>query len=332
MLSNIRDVWVLACLALVLAAGPVVSQSGFHDTVRIVHTFSTGSSVHERLVETLPELERATDYAVRFEVFSAQNLGGASAVLRGVQDGKYDFLLAGGATFAAADVDVAPLGYYGLFRRAKTWADLRDSHAEFEIERRFQESGLAYIGSVWTSPTYLISSSDVQSIDDLAGKRLGYSGSLHKHQEFLDVIGAASVRVRSFEMLKALEAGVLDGAVAEIDGRFKENPMHLVGTDATVVADPVDAKVAWLVARENWADEIGFYRAESIQSALEGTLIRLGMDALLEERLALRALEAEGVRVTHLGDWEDQRWSEAVQATWSPSPDDRMLLESIVNP
>ena len=170
MLINRRQFAVgMACIAMLGTSTYVSSGS---ETIRIVHAFSGESRVPSEIQDLLPIMEAATDYSVRFELYSAREFGVTDSFMSGTFDGNYDFVLSSANLFAPLQLNVSFLAGSDLFWSADRWKKFKGSEVEAEVASLFYKDNLELMGSAWIGSEHLLASKPIASPRDLKGIKM----------------------------------------------------------------------------------------------------------------------------------------------------------------
>ena len=300
----------IGCIA-VLAGLPGRAYGG--DVVRVVHPFSTRSLIHMDLTKRVPEMESATDFSVRFEIYSSSELGDGFDILFGLYEGRYDFLLTTANLLSASRIDVGPLGRSDLFESFDKWQRFPGSSAESEVGALFEENDLQFAGSTWLASDHLISVKPINSMNELRGLKVRVNSQDIGLADALEAWGASAVRIGRSEVYWALEAGVVDGAVQPL-GWFDMRKIGEVG--GTVVKNPMGGQVGWLLGRENWRQQMDPFTADHVQMALSQAMVGLGR--ILEDlkEVHLEELEVRGANVAEFDVSEMAMFREVGRSAW----------------
>lgn len=326
MLVNRRRFALRIACAAALSAMSRVAWCG--DTVRMVHSFSERSPVHLFLEELVPRMEAAADYNVRFEVYSAVELGAWDELMYGMFEGRYDFVLGPGSLFAAHRMDVGPLARSDLFRSFDKWKTFSGSVAEVEIGSLFEKYDLELMGSSWLASEHLVARWPIGSVEDLRGMRVRVGWGSAEHAELLEALGAKAVKIPVSESYAALIKGDVDALVEPIgwtDLTFR------YASGGTIIRNWIGGHVGWLVGRKNWQDDMDPFAADLVKMAITSAMIDLG-DHLEElEESKLDELTGSGMEVFQLGDRDMRVFRDAVRQSWRRSLDseDRRIAELI---
>lgn len=329
--------WIFAlCLTLSSSMFMSAALAGFGGAnLRIVHTFPADHPVHLRLKEMLPELQEASDYTVRFELYSADEVGGWRQIVRGLDGGRYDFVLSRADLLAANGIDIGPLGRSDLFIDFSTWKNLPESSGEDAVKELFAESDLDFLGAAWLSSDYLVAQTNVEDLSDLQGL-IVRTPSDTMSSDLYKMLGMEPVTIGLHETFLAMERGMVDAAVLTASGSYWttywDTSAKLTGHGNTLISDPVGGQVAWLVARNNWQEKLDDFTASQVKKVLGEAMLRLGTDLHASQQNLLKSVSQKGATLTHLSDQDRDQMINAVQEAWRTnfSPRDRSIAERMV--
>lgn len=252
--------------------GTVTHVSAGSETIRIVHAFSSESRVHSELAELIPTMEAETDYSVRFEVYSARELGVTDNLMLGKFEGIYDFVLSPANLFASRQLNVNFLARTDLFWSADSWKRFNGSEAEAQVALLFEEDSLELMGSAWIGSEHLVASKPIAGVRDLIGIKMRV-GDNPVHIEAFKTLGATPVITNWSELYTSLQTGVIDASVQPIHWKTTD---YWVKGGGTIVRNPLGGHVAWLVGTPSWRKDIDAVTAELVKSAVADSMVVLG--------------------------------------------------------
>ena len=268
MLINRRQLAVgMACIAML---GTVAHVSSASETIRIVHAFSGESRVHSELAELVPIMEAETDYSVRFEIYSARELGVADSLLLGKFEGIYDFVLSPANLFTPRQQNVDFLARSDLFWSADRWKKFNGSEVQAQVASLFDKDNLELMGSAWIGSEHLVANRPIASPRDLEGIKMRANPV---YDELFRSLGATPVRTGWAEVYTALQTGVIDASVQPIIWKTTD---YWIKGGGTIVRNPLGGHVAWLVGTPGWRQDIDAVTAELVKSAMADSMVMLG--------------------------------------------------------
>ncbi|CTQ55906.1 TRAP transporter solute receptor, DctP family [Roseibium album] len=317
-----------------LFASPALSGSS-GDSLRIVHTFPVNHPAYLRLKEMLPELQAAADYTVRFELYSAQELGGWHRIVPDLFEGRYDFLLSQASLLASNGIDVGPLERSDLFINFDTWKNLPESEGEEAIRDLFAESNLEYLGATWLTSDYLVLQTKVDKLSDLKGLVVRTPQNTMSF-DFYEKLGMSPVSIGPKETFLALEAGMVDAAVMTASDSYWtaywDASAKISGYGNTLISDRVGGQVAWLVARDSWRIGLDDFTIVQVEKALGEAMQQLGAELHASQQNLLETVSKQGATLTQFSDSDRNTMIDAVHGAWQSnfSPRDRLIAERLV--
>lgn len=293
-------------LAAITSATSVRAQ----DVVRVVHPYSSHGLVHEELLKRVPDMAAATDFSVRFEIYSSMELGIGRDLLVGLNRGYYDFVLAPANFLSGKLVGIDTLARTDLFESYDQWRKFPGSNAESEVASLFGRGGLEFVGSTWLSTKHLMLANPIEDFRDLAGLKLRVSVADAGLSRVVETLGASAVGIGRKEVYSALQAGVVDGAVQSL-GWFDARMIQEAG--GAVIANPLGGQVGWLVGREGWRSQLAPTIDEYVRDAFSVAMEKLGRELELQEKERFRRLKEGGGKVLELDAASMQMFRDAAE-------------------
>ena len=279
--------------------GTATQVSSGSNTIRIVHIFSGESQIHSELAQLVPDMEAETDHSVRFEVYSAEELGVTDSLMLGKFDGVFDFVLSPAHLFAPRQSDVNFLARSDLFWSADLWKQFNGSEAEVAVASLFEKDSLELMGSAWIGSEHLIASKPIAGVDDLSGIKMR-AGDNPIYDEVFETLGATPVVADWSESYTALQTGVIDASVQPI---IWKDASHLSGDGNTIVRNSFGGYVAWLVGAAHWREDVDAVTAELVKSVMADSMVSLGIRIDAFEKVRLKEYAETGWAVA---DWNNE--------------------------
>ena len=186
-------------------------------------------------VEWLPRLEAASNGTLKPTLFTGPVLLAPGEHLSGIRDGIAQIGYHAG-TYTPSDLPEdnvlaqVAFGYDDPF--AAAFAITEANMTLPQLQQQWKTNNIAYLGGYATSPYVLVCSSKIETLADMAGKKVRVPGAAQS--DWLASVGGVPVNVPSSEMYDGLDKGQLDcAAISAID--LKSRSLWDVGKYATLV-------------------------------------------------------------------------------------------------
>lgn len=183
------------------------------------HFFSERHSmVRGPYVDWAQRVAERTNGEVTFRVFSAGSLLPPAASLQGLRDGVAQVSYHAG-TYTPAELPIANLignmAFYNTDPMVMAFASTEFGLTNAAALAEWSDNGVVFGGGYSTSQYFMMCNTPVETLADVAGKRLRMAGGAWTR--FAEYIGAVPVSIPSSEMYTGLDTGSLDCAVAAAD-------------------------------------------------------------------------------------------------------------------
>ena len=309
--------------------GTVPHVSSGSDTIRIVHAFSSESRVHSELADLVPIMEAETDYSIRFEVYSAGELGVTDSLILGKFEGLYDFVLSPANLFAFRQQNVNFLARSDLFWSANSWKKFNGSEVETQVASLFEKDNLELMGSAWIGSEHLVARKPIAGVRDLQGIKMRVFAN-PVHVEAFKALGATPVPTGSSELYAALQTGAIDASVQQMHWK---NMGHWIKGGGSIVRNPFGGHVAWLVGTPSWRTNVDAVTAELVKSALADSMVVLGTRIDDFEKAELEEYAGTGLAVAEWNSEDMKAVHDAVRnaVLEKLNPEERRIVEIVID-
>ncbi len=162
-------------------------------------------------VDWAEKVSKATNGAINFEVFTGGSLLPPAASMQGLRDGVAHVGYHAG-TYTPAELPImnviSDLSFVNPDPLVMAFASTEFAIFYPAMQEEWKENGIVYGGGYATTPYHLMCRMEINSINDLKGKKLRVPGSAWSR--FATHVGATTVSVPSSEMYTGLDSGSLD--------------------------------------------------------------------------------------------------------------------------
>lgn len=187
-------------------------------------------------VEWLPRLETASNGTLKPKLFTGPVLLAPGEHLSGIRDGIAQVGYHAG-TYTPSDIPEdnvlaqVAFGYSDPFPAA--FAITEANMTLPQLQKQWKDNNIAYLGGYSTSPYVLLCSSKIETLSDMAGKKVRVPGAAQS--DWLASVGGVPVNVPSSEMYDGLDKGQLDcAAISAID--LKSRSLWDVADHVTLIS------------------------------------------------------------------------------------------------
>ncbi|AVX05945.1 hypothetical protein MXMO3_03442 (plasmid) [Maritalea myrionectae] len=293
-----------AVLGLTLTAPAIAAEYNAN------HFFSERHSmVRGPYVDWAQRVAERTNGEVTFRVFSAGSLLPPAASLQGLRDGVAQVSYHAG-TYTPAELPIANLignmAFYNTDPMVMAFASTEFGLTNPAALQEWSKNGIVFGGGYSTSQYFMMCNKPVETLADVAGKRLRMAGGAWTR--FAEHIGAVPVSIPSSEMYTGLDTGSLDCAVAAADALDSFSLKDVVTSMNTLEIGNYYAGFEWGYNKGFWqgltadqrdvlfdemAYELANHRVEfdadvtkAVSSATDGGMKIFEPDAALQQALA----------------------------------------------
>ena len=295
--------------------------------LRAGHTTNVSEPYHLALEEMARIVAEETGGQVEIRIYPSMQLGGEKAMLEGMLLGAVDIVVTanGPVTNFVPAMGILDLPF--LFDSREHMYSVLDGEVgqalAGELERRglhllaFYEAGVRHI---------MTSETAIHSIDDLAGLKMR-TMQVPAHIASFNAFGANAVAVDYSELYGGLQTGLVDGAEAA-NTNYSNKKFYEVA--------PYWAQLGWviltadlLMSKERFDSLPADVQAVLTDAAIRSAHYERRLYAESDNRL-LDTLAARGVTITHPDPEPFREASKTVYDAFVTSPEERALLEAIL--
>lgn len=298
----------MACLAAV--AAPFAAQSQEVKKARLGHSFTDSHPRAVAMKRFAAEVEKATQGAVRIEVYGSSQLGSEEKMLIAVQSGVQDLYLGALSPIAARKKEVQIFDFPFLFGSDAEAAYVLDG----PVGRRMLEglSDMNMQGLVWSGGAFRDMSNSkrkIQTLDDMKGLKVRVMQNPMALASF-KAMGINAVPMAFTEVYPALEIKALDGYEHPVVDMYA-NKMYEVQKYLTITRH-VYTPVA-LIGSKKWWNALSADQRLIVQKVAEDTRAFERAEELREASVVVKELQDKGMTVTEMPPAELQKIRAAVQ-------------------
>lgn len=291
-----RRIIAAAGLCAMLGAGlPAQAETEFNASIWFPTTHPlTGIGY----VDWAKALEAASDGALKPNLFTGTALLPPQAHLSGLRDGIAQLTYHAGTYTPAELPEDNTLSILGFNLRDIMTASFAVTDFYIndpEMQKRFDELGIVFVGGYATPQYNIFCSSEVKDVADLKGMKIRTPGPIHA--EWARSVGAVPVSVPSSEMFTGLERGQLDCASNAANDLKSRSLWDVAKHTYTIPLGVYFAGWQYGFNKDFWADLTDEQRRvimDTVGDAIVDTMI--GYVALAQE--ALDEAPSHGVTVT----------------------------------
>ena len=283
----------MACLAAV--AAPFAAQSQEVKKARLGHSFTDSHPRAVAMKRFASEVEKATQGAVRIEVYGSSQLGSEEKMLIAVQSGVQDLYLGALSPIAARKKELQIFDFPFLFGSDAEAAYVLDG----PVGRRMLEglSDMNMQGLVWSGGAFRDMSNSkrkIQTLDDMKGLKVRVMQNPMALASF-KAMGINAVPMAFTEVYPALEIKALDGYEHPVVDMYA-NKMYEVQKYLTITRH-VYTPVA-LIGSKKWWNALSADQRLIVQKVAEDTRAFERAEELREASVVVKELQDKGMTVT----------------------------------
>lgn len=297
-------------------------------TLRFAHFSSTEDPNHVAALRFKELLEAETDGRYTVDIYENSQLGGEVDVVEGIQLGTVDVSPPSAAVLANVVTEMNILNMPFLFR---DWP-----HYEAVLEGEFFDAivevaaadGIRILGFMTTGPRHIMTKFPVESMADLAGKKIRTVQN-PVHVATFTAFGANATAIAYPEVYGALQTGVVDGGDAantnyytakfyevapywaQVSWLFYSNPL-VMSEDAFQALSPEDQEIFQRVGRQVGREQIANWKASD--AGLLDELKKAGVTVTTPPREPFQEAVGE-VYDTFLASEFEKEWLGRIQGT-----------------
>lgn len=305
----------------VLCSAPAQAET----TLRFAH-FSVEDDPNHRAATELAEMvAAATDGEVKIAISPNSQLGGEVDVVEGILLGTIDMAPPSAAVLANWVPEMNVLNMPFVFRDWDHYQSVLNGQIYDELSAAAAPKGLRLLGFMTSGPRHIMTSSAVNSMEDLAGRKIRTVQN-PVHVATFNAFGANATAIAYPEVYSALQSGVVDGADAANTNYFTAKFYEVA---------PFWAQVSWLFYTNPIViSEAKFqsFDAETQQALLEAGR-KVGQTQQADWRTSddklLTDLTANGVTVTTPDPAPFRAAAEAIYAEFLTTDEQKRLMALI---
>lgn len=220
-----------------LGLGCVLTTAVFAETnLRFAH-FSVEDDPNHRAAVALAEtVAAATDGEVKISISPNSQLGGEVDVVEGILLGTIDMAPPSAAVLANWIPEMNVLNMPFVFRDWDHYRETLNGPIFDELSTVAASKGIRLLGFMTSGPRHIMSNSAVNSMEDLAGRKIRTVQN-PVHVATFNAFGANATAIAYTEVYSSLQTGVVDGADAANTNYYTQKFYEVA---------PFWAQVSWL--------------------------------------------------------------------------------------
>ncbi|WP_103335605.1 TRAP transporter substrate-binding protein [Pseudotabrizicola formosa] len=305
----------------VLAAAPAFSQT----SLRFAH-FSVEDDPNHRAATELAELvAAATNGDVTIAISPNSQLGGEVEVVEGILLGTIDMAPPSAAVLANWVPEMNVLNMPFVFRDWDHYQSVLNGPIYDELSAAAAPKGLRLLGFMTSGPRHIMTTSAVNGMEDLAGRKIRTVQN-PVHVATFNAFGANATAIAYPEVYSSLQTGVVDGADAANTNYFTAKFYEVA---------PFWAQVSWLFYTNPIV--ISEAKFQSLDAETQAALLdagrKVGQDQQADWRASddnlLAELTANGVTVTTPDPAPFRAAAEAIYAEFLTTDEEKRLVALI---
>ena len=239
-------------------------------------------------------LEEATDGRITVELYPAGQLGTMAELIQGLVDGSIDSGCFPSGYFSTIIPAVACSDLAFTFKNAEQlWRIL--FYEDTKYQAAFEQNGIVVGTWLRNCDRTLISTSLIESMDDLKGKVLWCMPS-RVVQEEITLLGGVVSSIDTGEVAPSVQNGTLDGSVQDIS-LYRAQSLHNAGANY-ILSTPTGAIVTCFGISQIWWDKLPADLRTIVKDVANQTILDVEypyIDSFVEGAYA--SMTAEGLQV-----------------------------------
>lgn len=326
----------LAAMAAMLAGSAAMPAKADDISVTVVNghppVFLWVKHITETFIPTVNKTLEGTDHTIAWSEAYGGTLAAVGGELEAIEDGLAEVGIVP-TVFEPTALPLQNVTYYTPFGSSdpQIVMDAVDKlHQDIPgMIQSWENYNAEYLGGGFALDNYLLMTNfPVDSVDDLAGHKIGAPGPA---VNWLEGTGAVGVAGNLTTYYNDIQTGVFDGTIvfptAAAPAKLQEVAPHVLITN-------FGAQYAGsLVANKDWYDS----QPAEVQEALRAGAVAYTEAYIAEQNTrveaALKQMEEGGATITELSDEEQAKWAAAlpqIADTWAKNADDQGLAGSEV--
>jgi TRAP-type C4-dicarboxylate transport system substrate-binding protein len=275
------------------------------------------------------EIAERTSGRVELRFYPGGTMGDEQAVLRKMRIGQLHggVILSGSLAASAPDLEI-----YNLPLLFRSYAEVDHIREEFDpiLLEQVEQAGYVSFGLIEGGFAYLMSTFPATSLDDLKGRKAWLPEGDVIAQAILEESGLAAVPLPLSDVLTGLQTGLIDTIAGPPVGAVALQWF----TKAQYLAEiPVMYTYGTIVLSQRAMSRLSDADAAVVREVMAKVTRALDRRTRTDNREALEALEAQGVRITAVSERMQVEWEDVAERSRSKLVDrmdiDAKLLDAI---
>ncbi|MEM7247529.1 MAG: TRAP transporter substrate-binding protein DctP [Acidobacteriota bacterium] len=290
---------LLSCVRQVDGPTPASAELGVRRVLRLGHSSSVTSAVHQAALRLGRDIERATGGELRLSVHPARELGGDQEMIEMARRGQLDLLVASAASLSVASSSMQLLELPFFFPSRADQHRLLDGRVGRRLLDDLRGQGLMGLAFWDGGGKHLTCNRALLSLDDFRGRTFHVVGSEVARDQF-ECLGGRALPVDIGRAHDALRDGAADGRESTLCS-IVEHGLHEVQSHLVLTGHGHRALVVALSVDE--ADRLGPRHQELVARLARELVVAQREDVRRQETLALEALRDEpGFEIVEVDD------------------------------
>ncbi|MDO9636952.1 MAG: TRAP transporter substrate-binding protein [Pseudotabrizicola sp.] len=305
----------------VLGAAPALAQT----SLRFAHFSVEDDPNHRAATELADMVAAATGGSVTIAISPNSQLGGEVDVVEGILLGTIDMAPPSAAVLANWVPEMNVLNMPFVFRDWDHYQSVLNGPIYDELSAAAAPKGLRLLGFMTSGPRHIMTTSAVNGMEDLAGRKIRTVQN-PVHVATFNAFGANATAIAYPEVYSSLQTGVVDGADAANTNYFTAKFYEVA---------PYWAQVSWLFYTNPIV--ISEAKFQSFDEATQTALLEAGRKVGQEQQADWRAsddellaeLTANGVTVTTPDPAPFRAAAEAIYTEFLTTDEEKRLVALI---
>ena len=322
--TTLRHLTIVALLC-----GGLLPTAGWATQLKIATIAPEGSFWMQEARKGAEEIAERTSGRVSLRFYPGGTMGDEQAVLRKMRIGQ----LHGGVILSGSLANSAPnLEIYNLPLLFRSYAEVDHVREQFDplLLAQVEDAGYVSFGLIEGGFAYLMSTFQATSLKDLKGKKAWLPEGDIIAQAILEQSGLAAVPLPLSDVLTGLQTGLIDTIAGPPVGAVA---LQWFTKAQYLVEIPVMYTYGTVVFSRRAMARLSDADAAVVQEVMTDVTATLDQRTREDNRKALEALEAQGVRISEVsqqmqGEWEEVA-GKARQQLLERLKINRQLLEQI---
>jgi len=315
MIRNIR--LFLAALAL------CVPLQSYATTFKIASIAPDGTSWMNEMRKGAEEIKARTDGRVQFRFYPGGIMGNDKSVLRKIRVGQ----LQGGAITGGGLAEIYPEAQvYTIPFLFRNYAEVDAVRKQFDpvLLDGLKEKGYVSFGISEGGFAYLMSTSSIAGIDDLAGHKVWVPEGDEVSRAAFEASKVSPISLPLTDVLTGLQTGLIDtvagSAIGAIALQWHTRVKYL--TDA-----PLAYLYGTMVLKRHAFEKLSPADQKVVSEVMSSVFSRLNKENRKDDKSALQALRSQGIEFIEPNDKEKARWRHSVDSAM-----DKLLAQGLFDP